>query len=242
MKTLKLPVLILTFMIFSCETRTKQDFTEKVEKEGQVPSGHFATKSSEESKKECCSKRHGGSENNKKISRPGKTLPEISDLSVYNLESTWMNQRSEVVKLADFSGKIQLVAMIYTECAYACPRIVADLKRIEDALGSIKKEEVEVILISMDAERDTPEKLLNFAQKNKLGPERWVLLTSSEDNILEVAALLNVKFKKEINGNISHSNIITVLNVNGEIINQQEGLGIDPEESVNAIVKLLKNT
>jgi protein SCO1 len=164
----------------------------------------------------------------------------ITDMSLYNLDSEWISQSGEKIQLSDLQGKVQLVAMIYTECSYACPRIIADLRRIEEELKGIKKEQVGITLVTMDPERDTPQKLKEFAAKNKLDPNRWTILTSEEGNILELAALLNVKYKKESNGNIAHSNIITVLNSSGEIINQQEGLGIDPDETVNAIKGLIQ--
>ncbi|MHC2990948.1 hypothetical protein OB13_04870 [Pontibacter sp. HJ8] len=164
----------------------------------------------------------------------------ISDMSLYNLESDWKNQRGEDLKMEQLQGKVQLVAMIYTSCGYACPRIVADLKRIESGLEALNREEVGIVLVTMDPARDTPEKLQAFAASNKLDADRWVLLTSEQDNIRELAALLNMKYKTELDGEISHSNIISVLNPQGEIIHQQEGLGIAPDETVNAIKVLLQ--
>ena len=38
----------------------------------------------------------------------------------------------------------------------------------------------------------------------------------------------------------SHSNIISVFNPKGELIHQQEGLGVDNKETVEAILKLTK--
>ncbi len=163
-----------------------------------------------------------------------------TEMSLYNLTSSWATQSGDSLQLNSLKGKVQLVAMIYTSCDYACPRIVADLKRIEESLSAYKKEEVGIVLVSLDPERDTPEKLKEFSAKNKLDPDRWVFLTSKEDNILELAALLNVKYRKELSMDIAHSNIISVLNKEGEVIHQQEGLGVDPSETVNAISKLLK--
>jgi protein SCO1 len=165
----------------------------------------------------------------------------VTDMSLYNLESDWINEQGDKVKLAELAGKIQMVAMIYTGCDYACPRIIADLKRIEEGIKTYNRNDVGIVLVTMDPENDTPEKMKAFAAKNKLDASRWTLLSSTDSNILELAALLNVKYRKESNNYISHSNIITVLNTNGEIVHQQEGLGVDPDETVNAISGLLKS-
>ncbi|NDK55663.1 SCO family protein [Pontibacter fetidus] len=164
----------------------------------------------------------------------------LSEMSLYNLESEWMNQENEPVKLPQLQGKVQLVAMVYTSCTYACPRIVADLKRIEASIEKYKNDEVGIVLVTMDPERDTPEKLKAFAEENKLDAGRWTLLTSDEGNIQELAVLLSMKYKNSGNGEIAHSNIITVLNPAGEIMHQQEGLGKDPDETVKSIEGLLK--
>ncbi|MDO6391382.1 SCO family protein [Pontibacter sp. BT731] len=164
----------------------------------------------------------------------------LTDLSLYQLESDWQNQNAEDVKLYEFQDKVQLVAMVYTHCGYACPRIIADLKRIEMGLDQYKREDIGIVLVTMDPARDTPERLFQFAKSNNLDPKRWTLLTSEQDNIRELAALLNMKYKVELDGEISHSNIISVLNENGEIIHQAEGLGVEPDETVNAIKGLLQ--
>jgi protein SCO1 len=186
----------------------------------------------------CCTK--AAATKNKKIQPTVASFTGgITDKSIYNLESTWTNQDDQKVKLEKLQGKVQLVAMIYTGCTYACPRTIADLNRIEKALQKYNREELGVVLVSMDPDRDTPAKLREFAAANHLGTDRWTLLTSQPDNILELAALLNVKYKKQLNGDIGHSNIITVLNPRGEIVHQQEGLGAAPDETIKAVEGLL---
>jgi protein SCO1 len=86
----------------------------------------------------------------------------MTDMSLYNLESGWQNQSGQELKLEELQGKVQLVAMIYTHCSYACPRIIADLKRIENGLEQYKREDVGIVLVTMDPARDTPERLLGF--------------------------------------------------------------------------------
>lgn len=163
----------------------------------------------------------------------------ISETSVYNLESVWTNQDEKDVQLSELQGKIQIVAMIYTRCKYACPRIIADLKRIETEVGSM--EDVYFTLITMDPENDTPSRLNAFAKENKLDLQKWTLLTGKEADIIDLAAVLNVRFNPEPDGEISHSNIITVLNRSGEVVSKQEGLGTDPTETIHAVKKLVQN-
>lgn len=162
-----------------------------------------------------------------------------TELSVYNVDSDWTTQTGDLMKLQHLQGKVQLVAMVYASCQYACPRIVADMKRIESAVAEKYNDRVGLVLISIDPERDTPEKLKAFAEQNHLDVSRWRLLHGSNNDILELAALLGVQYKRVSDTDFSHSNAITVLNPAGEIIHQQVGLGVSPDETITAIQQVL---
>jgi protein SCO1 len=53
-----------------------------------------------------------------------------------------------------------------------------------------------------------------------------------------LAALLGVKYKEGANGQFAHSNLITVLNQQGEIVHQLVGLGQDITTTVRMIDQL----
>ena len=150
---------------------------------------------------------------------------EISDASLYQLESSWKDQDNKSFSLKDFEGKKVVFTMFFASCTYACPILVNDMKKVEKAL--IDEDEISsyrFLLVSIDPERDTPGKLKEFAERNNLDFKRWKLLTGSSDDIMELAAVTGFKYKKDENGDYSHSNIITFLNEGGEIIHQQVGL------------------
>jgi protein SCO1/2 len=48
--------------------------------------------------------------------------------------------------------------------------------------------------------------------------------------VRELAALLGVIYREDANGSFAHSNVITVLNAEGEIVYQQPGLNLPPDE------------
>ena len=60
------------------------------------------------------------------------------------------------------------------------------------------------------------------------------------DDVLELAALLGVKYKRDARGQFAHSNVITVLDANGEIVSQQIGLNGDAAPTATAVQKLLQ--
>lgn len=161
-----------------------------------------------------------------------------ADWSVYLLESEWKDQDARARKLSSLAGKVQVVALVYTHCGYACPRIVADLKRIEGEMAAAHPEGVGFVLVSIDPERDTPERLRSFAEGSRLDPARWTLLNGSDAQVLELAALLGVKYRRESATDFSHSNVITVLDPHGVVVHQQLGLGADPAKTLRVIRRL----
>lgn len=161
----------------------------------------------------------------------------ISDLSIYNLPSKWTNQNGQNIEMKDLRGKVLVMVMIYTSCKAACPRLVADMRNIESRLPTNIKDNVKLVLISIDPETDTPKRLKEFAIANKMDGNQWEFLRSSEENTREFAAVLAVNYKKIDPLNFSHSNIISVFNAEGELVYQQEGLGVNSDATINKITE-----
>jgi protein SCO1 len=156
-----------------------------------------------------------------------------ADFSIYHATSTWSDQRGERRPLDSLAGRGQVVGMVYTNCAYACPRMILDMKRIEGALGS--DHDVGFVIVSIDPERDTPERLAEYARGARLDPDRWTLLHGDEGDILELAALLGVQYRRMADGEFVHSNLLTVLDPQGQVAHRQMGLGADPDRTLEVI-------
>jgi len=63
--------------------------------------------------------------------------------------------------LADFKGKVVVVFFGYTHCPDVCPTTLSELASIKKALGS-EAERLQVIFITLDPQRDTPELMAGF--------------------------------------------------------------------------------
>lgn len=160
---------------------------------------------------------------------------EISDSSIFNLTSTWTNQNGEDLQLEDLKGDVLVMVMIYTSCKAACPRLVADMRNIAERLPKDSKQDLKMVFVSIDPKTDTPDRLKAFAEENFMDKEPWVFLRSSEDNTREFAAVMAVNYKKISPLDFSHSNIISVFNKKGEMVFQQEGLGVNSDATIKHI-------
>jgi len=71
---------------------------------------------------------------------------------------TLISQTGEPVSLSDFSGKYVLIFFGFTNCTDECPLTMGYLKQVRQRLGS-QADQVQVLLITSDPARDTPEAL-----------------------------------------------------------------------------------
>lgn len=164
----------------------------------------------------------------------------ISDMSIYNLPSHWTTQDGEDIELKELQGKVLAMVMIYTSCQAACPRLVADMRNIEKQIPEEKKHNVQYVFVSIDPKTDTPERLTAFAKENEMEDDKWLFLRGTEEDTREFAAVLAVNYKRISPMDFSHSNIISVFDQGGELVHQQEGLGVDNKETIQAIIDLAK--
>jgi protein SCO1/2 len=163
----------------------------------------------------------------------------MTDKSLYQLESSWTSDVGKEIKLSVLRGRPQVLAMFFTSCEYACPIIVENMKSVERAIPKSLRDKVDFLLVSFDVKNDTVEALKAYRAKNELATTHWSLLRGKEDDVRELAALLGINYQRDARGQFSHSNTISVLNAEGEIIFQQAGLNKDAKETVAAIEKML---
>lgn len=63
--------------------------------------------------------------------------------------------------LSDLRGQVVMLFFGYTSCPDICPLALADIKQVEQKLGA-QAAETAVVFVSLDPERDTPEKLATY--------------------------------------------------------------------------------
>jgi protein SCO1/2 len=69
----------------------------------------------------------------------------------------------ETFRLSDQKEKIVLLFFGYTSCPDICPTTLAEMKQVMDVLGD-KSKSVQVVFVSVDPERDTPEKIQKYVE------------------------------------------------------------------------------
>ncbi|MGZ6143714.1 MAG: SCO family protein [Myxococcales bacterium] len=107
-------------------------------------------------------------------------LPVLANLPDFALTS----EDGRPFHRADLLGKVWVADFVFTSCADACPRLQNKMRRIQDRLlppeqgGSIA-----LLSITVDPERDTPEKLQKYAQAFGAQPRLWRYLTGPQKEV-----------------------------------------------------------
>jgi len=94
--------------------------------------------------------------------------------------------------LGEFKGQVVAVFFGFTQCPDVCPTTLAELAEAKKQLGA-KGEKVQVVFVSIDPERDTPE-LLKAYMAN-FDP-RAIALRGSPEQIAQMAKDFKVFYKK----------------------------------------------
>lgn len=152
------------------------------------------------------------------------------DYSIYQAGGDWTDHRGNTFELDNLEGKNQVVVMAYTSCQHTCPILVQSMKQMYKEMTPEARTQTEFLLATLDTERDTVDVMKNFAEHNNLG-DNWRLIRSDEASTRMLANTLNIKYQFADNGDINHSNLISVLDKDGRLVAQGVGVadsGIKP--------------
>lgn len=105
---------------------------------------------------------------------------------------TLMDPHGQERTLADFKGKVVLVFFGFTQCPDVCPTALARASEVKQLLGP-DGERLQVLFISVDPERDTPE-ILN-AYTAAFDPT-FLALYGDAERLAETAREFKVVYKK----------------------------------------------
>ena len=116
----------------------------------------------------------------------------------------------------DLQGKWSLLFFGFTQCPDICPLTLLDLSRLMPALPKEVADNTQVILVSLDPARDTPEVLAEYvAAFNK----DFIGVTGEFLTLRRFANELNVAFAKVTQGEdytVDHSGNIVIINPMGD--------------------------
>lgn len=97
----------------------------------------------------------------------------------------------ETVRVTDFAGQVVVVYFGYTFCPDICPATLSKLADALDILGD-RADAVQVMMVSIDPERDTPEMLADYV--THFHPD-FIGVTGDPQTVNRVATLYGVYYE-----------------------------------------------
>ena len=146
------------------------------------------------------------------------------------------------LSLKDLRGKVVILFFGYTSCADVCPISLATIANAFSKLTHVELKRIRSLFISLDPERDTPERLRKFTgyfHPNIIG------VTGIPEVVADVAQKYGVEMEKNESNNsslgytISHTTNIFVVGPDGEI-SKTFPHDIDERPLLHQIKSLLK--
>ncbi|MEX2572942.1 MAG: SCO family protein [Balneolaceae bacterium] len=105
------------------------------------------------------------------------TIDDYNDVS-YSL----VDQNGDSVQFpADFKGAPVVMGFIYTNCPDICSFITANIHKIWQEMG--RPEDIHLVLVTFDPERDTPEALKEYAGAFSMDRPPFTFLTGTEEEV-----------------------------------------------------------
>ena len=151
-----------------------------------------------------------------------------------------MDTKGQAVSQQDFPGKFQLIAFRYTFCPDICPTTLAEMSLIMGKLGK-KADRLQEIFITVDPERDTPEKL---SQYTAFFHSHIIGLTGTPELVRHAADNFHVRYAKHLEPgaapdaySVDHSAGMYLLGPDGRYIGKL-AYGTPPTEAADGFARL----
>ncbi|MCX7784367.1 MAG: SCO family protein [Meiothermus sp.] len=172
----------------------------------------------------------------------GTRLLNIRPVEAYQFNLTAHDGSTK--SLTDFQGKVVLIFFGFVNCPDVCPTTLLELGKVYKALTPREQERVQVLLISVDPERDTPELLQKYV--TFFGPT-FLGLTGTPEQIAEVAKKYGVFYQKSAiksptEYNVDHTATVFALDPRGQLrLIYGSGKAAETERVLEDVRWLLRN-
>jgi protein SCO1/2 len=127
------------------------------------------------------------------------------------------DHHGELFTSAQLKGKWSLLFFGFTHCPDICPTTMATAAKLYESLSFEDKGKLQVVMISLDPERDTTEKLFQYVPYfNK----EFIGVTGNKHVLMSLGVQLNIPYSrvslKEDDYTIDHSGNFVIINPYGD--------------------------
>ena len=127
-----------------------------------------------------------------------------------------VDHNGEPFTLDNFKGVWSIVFFGFTNCPDICPTTLTTLNAMYEDLGESEKEMLQIVMVSLDPERDTVEKMAQYVPYFN---DDFIGVTGSPHSILQLTTQLTIAYTKvelsDDNYTVDHSTQVVLINPKG---------------------------
>src|SRR6185437_7806731 len=156
------------------------------------------------------------------------TAPRAAELpgdSLYRLDISLQTADGTTRMLSSLRGQAWLVTLFYSQCSSVCPLLTAQLQDIDRKLTPQARRGVTVLMVSLDATRDTPAALRAFKDEHRIDDPRWIVARADATGVRLLAAALGIRYRELPDHTFDHSSVVTLADSDG-VIRASSTLGL----------------
>lgn len=131
---------------------------------------------------------------------------------------SFVNQDGKTITENDYKGKVYIVEFFFTTCPTICPRMNANLVKIQNEFTGF--DNFGVASFTINPEHDTSEVLKAYAEKYGVTNPNWNLMTGNQEDIYKLANEgfnLYTAQDNSVEGGFEHSGNFALIDKNGFI-------------------------
>jgi protein SCO1/2 len=122
-----------------------------------------------------------------------------------------IDQHGAPFVLENLSGRVVVVAFVYTSCPDVCPLITASLRQVQIGLGAEERQKVHLLTVTTDPEIDQPKVLLAYGKRYSADFANWSFLTGEPTTLKKVWQNFGVGVKRKGRGLVDHTPLTAIV-------------------------------
>ena len=125
---------------------------------------------------------------------------------------TLTDQSGAEFKSESLSGHVWVANFMFTNCPGPCPRMTSQMHEVQTALAG---QDVKLVSLTVDPDRDTPEKLAKYADFYSAVPGVWYFLTGPRETLNHLGK--DVFKLNGVDGSFDHSTRFVLMDRKSQI-------------------------